>query len=138
VDEGSDPRGIFQVGNDMLLDWLPTDSDTAWDITPNVPKYGRPAAVPEVPLITFVLPQAYKTKFYYRVYVTETVYFRDPVALNVSSVANPGKFVMNNGVDRFIGLASINYVDEGASILDPPVYTGYINDGSDYRKDTGD
>ena len=125
LDEGSDPRGFFQVGNDMYLDWLPTDSDNAWDLTPNVPKYGRPAAVPEVPLITFVLPQAYKTKFYYRVYITETVYFKEPVALNVSSVVNPGSFVMNNGVDRFIGLSGIDYADQGASIIAPPVYNGY-------------
>lgn len=137
LDEGSDPRGLFQVGNDMLLDWLPTDADSEWDPTPNVPKYGRPAAVPEVPLITFVLPQAYKTKFYYRVYITETVYFKDPVALNVSSVANPGKFVMNNGVDRFIGLPHLSYEALGAHIFPDPPYDGYVNDGSDYRNDTG-
>ena len=137
LDEGSDPRGFFQVGNDMYLDWLPTDSDTEWDLTPNVPKYGRPAAVPEVPLITFVLPQAYKTKFYYRVYVTETVYFKGPVALNVGSVATPGSYVMNNGVDRFSGIPFISYADKGASIVSGLPYQGYINDGSDYRNDTG-
>lgn len=137
LDEGSDPRGFFQVGNDMYLDWLPTDSDTEWDPTPNVPKYGRPAAVPEVPLITFVLPQAYKTKFYYRVYVTETVYFKGPVALNVGSVANPGRTVMNNGVDRFAGIPFVNYQNKGARIILDPPYKGYINDGSDYRSDTG-
>lgn len=138
LDEGSDPRGFFQVGNDMRLDWLPTDSDNAWDITPNVPKYGRPAAVPEVPLITFVLPQAYKTRFYYRVYVTETVYFKEPVALNVSSVSSPGSFVVNNGVDRFIGLPDISCGERLSTIVSAsPVYSGYINDGSDYRQDTG-
>lgn len=137
LDEGSDPRGFFQVGNNLRLDWLPTDSDNSWDPTPNVPKYGRPAAVPEVPLITFVLPQAYKTKFYYRVYVTETVYFRDPVALNVSSVAQPGQTVMNNGVDRFSGIRFMNYQNQGSNIFPGLPFDGYINDGSDYRKDTG-
>lgn len=137
LDEGSDPRGFFQVGNNLRLDWLPTDSDNSWDPTPNVPKYGRPAAVPEVPLMTFVLPQAYKTKFFYRIYVTETVYFRDPVALNVNSVSSPGNFLMNNGVDRFSGIPFINYQNEGYRILHDPVYKGYINDGSDYRFDTG-
>lgn len=137
LDEGSDPRGIFQVGNDMLLDWLPTDSDTAWDPTPNVPKYGRPAAVPEVPLITFVLPQAYKTKFYYRIYVTETVYFKDPVALNISSVVTPGFSVMNNGVDRFCGIRFMDFQNKGATTFSSPPYKGYVNDGSDYRDDTG-
>ena len=137
LDEGSDPRGFFQVGNDMYLDWLPTDSDSEWDPTPNVPKYGRPAAVPEVPLITFVLPQAYKTKFYYRVYVTETVYFKDPVALNVNSVSQPGRYLMNNGVDRFIGTPYISFKDKGSHIIFDSPYKGYVNDGSDYRDDTG-
>ena len=137
LDEGSDPRGFFQVGNNLRLDWLPTDSNNAWDITPTVPKFGRPAAVPEVPLITFVLPQAYKTKFFYRVYVTETVYFKEPVALNVNSVAKPGSYVMNNGVDRWSGMPFLNYANLGPNIVSGNVYNGYINDGSDYRKDTG-
>lgn len=137
LDEGSDPRGFFQVGNDMYLDWLPTDSDDAWDPTPAIPKYGRPAAVPEVPLITFILPQAYKTKFFYRVYVTETVYFKEPVALNVSSVAKPGSYVMNNAVDRWVGMPYINFANLGPNIINDIPYKGYINDGSDYRQDTG-
>ena len=70
--------------------------------------------------MTFVLPQAYKTKFYYRVYITETVYFKEPVALNVSSVVNPGKFVMNNGVDRFIGTPYIHYENKGSKVIDSP------------------
>lgn len=137
LDEGSDPRGFFQVGNNLRLDWLPTDSGTEWDPTPNVPKYGRPAAVLEVPLVTFVLPQAYKTKFYYRVYVTETVYFKDPVALNVTSVANPSGYLMQNGVDRFSGIPFINYSNKGGRLVTGLPYQGYINDGSDYRNDTG-
>lgn len=36
--------------------------------------------IPEVPgLLTLVLPKAHKTEFYYRVYVVEDVYFKDPV-----------------------------------------------------------
>lgn len=38
------------------------------------------APIPEVPgLLTLCLPKARKTQFYYRVYVTEDVYFSDPV-----------------------------------------------------------
>lgn len=38
--------------------------------------------MPEVDLFTVILPKAFKTLMYYRVFITETVYFRSPVAMN--------------------------------------------------------
>ena len=79
----SSPRGLFQTGFKERMSWLPTDffqeirtstGTTAYDYGMN--------NVPEVELMRIVLPRAYKTLYYYRVYITETVYFKDPVVLN--------------------------------------------------------
>ena len=49
--------------------------------------------VPEVELMKIVLPKAYKTSYYYRVYITETVYFKDPVVLNFNQYTPMDRFV---------------------------------------------
>lgn len=129
---GSDPRGLFQTSNNARLGWLPTDASTMWESSESShPRYEILNPVPEVPVLTIILPQAYKTLYYYRVYVTETVYFKDPVALNISSVTSPGQILPANGSDRFI-YPSIGY---GSSLTTPPNYPLH-NDGSDYREDT--
>jgi len=57
-----------------------------------------------------VLPKAYKTSYYYRVYITETVYFKDPVVLN---------FNQYTPMDRFVSVSTptpmIPGTDEGSS-----------------------
>lgn len=74
----SDPRGLFQVGHRGKMSWLPTDAllDIAGGLDP------VENAIPEVEVFKVILPPAYKTKYYYRCYVTETVYFKDPVVIN--------------------------------------------------------
>lgn len=96
-------RTAIQTGR-IRLGWMPTDSA-------NYTSYGSftggkgalmsggsMAFVPEVDLITFILPKAYKTKFFYRAFVETTVYFKDPVAVNpIIDALRP-----YNAVDRFI------------------------------------
>lgn len=130
-DVGSDPRGLFQTSNNARLGWLPTDASTMWESSGSGhPRYEILNPVPEVPVLTIILPQAFKTLYYYRLYLTETVYFKDPVALNVSSVISPGQILPTNGSDRFI-YPSIGY---GSSLTAPPDYP-LRNDGSDFRED---
>lgn len=90
----------IQTGK-IKLGWLPTNTrgNTALSTTESS-FYGTLSRVPEVDVLTFILPKAFKTKFYYRVFVEETVYFKDPVAINP---------VMDGAlsylpIDRFSGL----------------------------------
>lgn len=80
---GSSSKGLFQVGHRGVLGWLPTDGMQTF-------LNGGPEAMlaspPTVELLKIILPPAYKTKYYYRMYITETVYFKDPV---VMAMGNP-------------------------------------------------
>lgn len=69
--KGSAPEGFFQTGHRGVLGWLPTDGY----------EYGQPfiASPPEVEVMKIILPKAYKTKYFYRMFVTETVYFKEPI-----------------------------------------------------------
>lgn len=75
--DGSSARGIFQTGHRGKLGWLPTDY---YQFVPQsgeskfTEEYGI-NNVPEVSVITCVLPKAYKTEYYYRCYITEEVLF---------------------------------------------------------------
>lgn len=84
------------------MSWQPTDMY-------NNNLYG-PNVLPEVDCITCILPQAYKTVHYYRVWITETVYFRSPVVLNpkirVKDETVSGGITttpMNVPIDRYVG-----------------------------------
>ena len=73
----SDPRSFFQTGQKIRMGWLPTDYiHEAFDSDFEL---GAVKAVPECQCITVILPKQRKTRYYYRVFVTETVYFKDPV-----------------------------------------------------------
>lgn len=72
----SDPRGLFQTGHKGRLGWMPTD---AWEwfhdgngVNFSQAEY-QPFLCPE--LITVILPKAHKTLYYYRMFITETIYF---------------------------------------------------------------
>ncbi|AGK45265.1 Cap protein [Porcine stool-associated circular virus 3] len=91
----------IQTGR-IKLGWMPTDTPT---FTNGTQAGGLLSFVPEVDVITFVLPKAFKTKFYYRVFVESTVYFKDPVAINPIVAAN-GKVAFP--MDRFVGLQAVN------------------------------
>ena len=97
---GSNPYSLFQVGGKARMGWMPTDSF----YNPGNPdlELGSQAQVPEVELLRVILPKAYKTKFYYRLYIEESVSFKGPVSMFASNGSNPGTFYPVNSVDRFI------------------------------------
>lgn len=73
---GSSPLGFFQTGHTGRLGWLPTDGMQNIPVVGDHPMLASP---PEVEMFKIILPKAYKTKYYYRMFVTETVYFRSPI-----------------------------------------------------------
>ncbi len=94
----------IQTGK-IRLGWMPTDSMNYNSVSTAGKQSnlgGSTAYVPEVPLITFILPKAYKTKFYYRAFIETTVYFKDPVAIN-PILGDAG--VVGTPIDRFVGMA---------------------------------
>lgn len=98
----SDPRGLFQVGHRGKMGWMPTDALYDYAGEPNPLEN----AIPEVEVFKVILPPAYKTKYYYRCYVTETCYFKDPVVLNAGSWTGtdlvPGDNESFRPLDRFV------------------------------------
>lgn len=71
----SDDKGLFQVGHRGRMGWLPTDAYQRiynGDVEYTVPMVHP---VPQVRVIQCFLPKAYKTLYYYRVYITEEVSF---------------------------------------------------------------
>lgn len=68
---GSTSLGFFQTGHTGRLGWLPTDGLSL----------GKPliASPPEIEVMKIILPKAYATRYYYRMFVTETVYFKEPI-----------------------------------------------------------
>lgn len=66
---------LMQLGHNAKLGWLPTDVF----LTANGKTDASVADVPKVDCFTVLLPPAYKTKYYFRCYVTETVFFKEPV-----------------------------------------------------------
>lgn len=73
----SDEHGIFQTGQKIRMGWLPTDVFQGRFGSNAEKSYVK--SVPECQCITVILPKAEKTRYYYRVFVTETVYFKDPI-----------------------------------------------------------
>lgn len=99
---GSSSRGFFQVGHRGKLGWLPTDyyQQVVNPSGSSVETYGI-NNVPQVSVITCVLPKAYKTVYYYRVFVTEEVLFSGlrsspPVGTNTD-----GTPIQRLGIDNF-------------------------------------
>lgn len=118
VDMGSDPRGLFQTGMKQPMGWMPTDAYYATEV-PNMISTSGIAPVPEVELMRIILPKAYKTKYYYRIYVEETVTFGAPVAVGVNNYS---------ALDRFIkpGVTTVN-----PTIPVSPVIPGVFNNDGD-------
>ena len=76
------------------MSWLPTDFFQEMRFSNGTATYDYGMNnVPEVELMKIVLPKAYKTSYYYRVYITETVYFKDPVVLNFNQYTPMDRFV---------------------------------------------
>lgn len=71
----------IQTGR-IKLGWLPTTTVLFNNPVNNEFRDKAFSIVPEIDLLTFILPKAFKTKFYYRVFIESTVYFKEPVAVN--------------------------------------------------------
>lgn len=102
--EGSSPLGLFQTGLKRPMGWLPTDACQQvlnGDASAFDDKFGL-ASVPEVELMRIVLPKAFKTKFYYRLYIRESVSFKDPVVIDPFAYATNIQGSVNAPLDRFI------------------------------------
>lgn len=82
---GSSPYGLFQTGHRGVLGWMPTDGlvniRTDADTDTTKPLIASPV---EVELFKILTPPMRKTNYYYRMFITETVYFKDPVVYNVN------------------------------------------------------
>lgn len=77
---GSSHLGLFQTGHKGVLGWLPTDGMQEIMSGNPVPLICSP---PEIEVMKIVLPPAYKTSYYYRAYISETVYFREPKVMAI-------------------------------------------------------
>lgn len=84
-DSISSSDGIFQTGHRGVLGWMPTDSlQTIVYESGKVKDVPTLASVPTVELFKLITPPMYKTNYYYRMFITETVYFKDPIVMAVN------------------------------------------------------
>lgn len=118
---GSKPYGFFQTGHRGILGWLPTDG-----LQPVAGQTDKPllASIPTVELFKILTPPMHKTNYYYRMFVTETVYFKDPIVMNINGYRPLDVF---HGMP--IGAPMMPSVSGGASSTDMDHLTGG-NDGS--------
>lgn len=78
--DGSSPYGFFQTGHTGRLGWMPTDGlQPVRDPSGYVVQNPFITSPPEVEVMKIILPKAYKTRYWYRAFITETVYFREPI-----------------------------------------------------------
>lgn len=98
---GSSARGMFQVGHRGRLGFLPTDYYQEY-LSANGGKIAYGANnVPEVSVITAILPKAFKTVYYYRVYVTEEVIFSG-IRSSPPIFPSGGQYLRTSGFDNFL------------------------------------
>lgn len=76
--------GFFQTGHKGVLGWMPTDGFQELNYrdengTLSRDRFAFLASPPEIAVFTICLPKAYKTRYYYRAFISETVYFREPI-----------------------------------------------------------
>lgn len=124
----SDPRGIFQTGRSRL-GWLPTSNiSPSGTLSGPSGQQGMLWPVPSVSTITIVLPPAYKTVYYYRVFITEDVYFKDLMQV----FPGPG-YTSLPGLDNFqiLGLQSGIVGQTTQSQVSPGITVSNNGGGSD-------
>lgn len=124
-DSHSSPYGLFQTGNRGYLSWLPTDglqhylkSTTGFGDQPFL------ASIPEIELFKILMPPVHKTNYFYRMFITETVYFKDPMVMNVNGYRPIDVFHYSPGGAPLVPTASRSM----------PIDQDYLdggNDGSD-------
>lgn len=104
--DNSSVHGLFQVGHRGRLGFLPTDymQDVIVKSDGTISVMGGANNVPEISVITCVLPKAYKTIYYYRVFVTEEVIFSGlrsapmPDSVTGATVVGLDQFLYGNTV----------------------------------------
>lgn len=128
--------GLFQTGHRGRLGYLPTDAYqyiyaydkvNSTDISGQYP-FVHP--VPQIRTITCVLPKMHKTIYYYRVYITEEVFFSGLRSIApMTSVSQMDAYV-NRGIDTFIEPPDIHVSKPSntATITTTP-YQFPMNDG---------
>lgn len=83
--DGSSHLGLFQTGHRGKLGWLPTDSlqqmRIARDTKGEVPLL---VSIPEIELFKVLMPPMRKTNYYYRAFVTEECFFKEPIVMNLN------------------------------------------------------
>lgn len=87
---GSSPYGFFQTGHKGVLGWLPTDGYNLYASgSASRDHQAFIASPPEIEVMKVILPKAYKTVYYYRLFITEEVWFKEPI-VNFGIVADDG------------------------------------------------
>lgn len=124
TEEGSSVRGLFQTGRRGRLGFLPTDYyQVVRDATgKSVNLYGI-NNIPQVSVITCVLPKAYKTVYYYRVFITEEVIFS---GLRASPPTEGNTQML--GIDNFL-FGSTTEVKPGTAITGLKPNNSQMNNG---------
>ncbi|QYV43539.1 Cap [Bovine smacovirus] len=127
--DGSSARGLFQVGHRGKLGWLPTDfyQDYVNSAGNLITDYGV-NSVPEVKVITCVLPKAYKTIYYYRVFITEEVLFSGLRSSPPFAINGAGGQIQRFGIDTFT-FGNISPVKPGEGGLSASTKDIYQNNG---------
>lgn len=100
VPSSSDPRGFFQTGQRGRFGWLRTDAYQPVATPEGIVDKAMIAPFPEVRVITAVLPKMRKTNYFYRCYITETVYFSGVRSFSMPSISGNDIFV-SGGLDTF-------------------------------------
>lgn len=128
--------GIFQTGHRGRLGYLPTDmyqylyfpnSTSASGFKPLV------HPVPSIQTITCVLPKAHKTLYYYRVYITEEVYFSG--LRSIAPTVGEGNNLTYRGINDFIAAPNIRAYAPSTSYTPAPIPgSSPMNDGTDARE----
>ena len=126
---GSSSRGLFQTGHRGKLGWLPTDYYQQINSKTGNPfqAYGL-NNVPQVSVITCVLPKAYKTIYYYRVFITEEVLFTGLRSSPPFATNGSGGLVQRFGIDTF-SFGNVTPVAPGEGGLSAPIQNNYQNNG---------
>ncbi len=121
---GSSARGLFQVGRRGRLGFLPTDY---YQQIANATGAKKDAFgvnnIPQVSVITCVLPKAYKTVYYYRVFITEEVIF---AGLRASPPTEGNTQML--GIDNFV-FGSTTEVKPGTAITGLKPDNATMNNG---------
>ena len=117
---GSSGRGLFQVGHKGRLGWLPTDFYQSYAMAGDELFAERRQInnIPEVRVITCVLPKAYKTVYYYRVFITEHVYFSGIKAAMPLFDNGSGSLIQTPGLDTFMFSDPERVYQDGYNSLD--------------------